>query len=98
MPSRAEQETTVTQLRGGDTYVFTANPVHLRALRKRVEAGTVTERSGDDVSGEFIIPAGLFDPLKGFKRRSRPMTDAEKSAAAERLKTYRLSGAKHTTD
>lgn len=73
-----EQETTVTQIRNGDTLIYTANPVHLRALRKRVAEGRATERDGNDTYGNFVIPNAGFDPLKGFKRQAKPLSDEER--------------------
>lgn len=73
-----EQETTVTQIRNGDTLIYTANPVHLRALRKRVAEGRATERDGDDTYGNFVITNADFDPLKGFKRQAKPISDEER--------------------
>lgn len=85
MATLEEQETTVTQLRNGDTNIWTANPVHIRALRKKVEEGRATEvRTWEDAS-EFLIPNADFDPLKGFKRRSAPLTDAERAARRTRF-------------
>lgn len=86
-----EQETTVTQLRNGDTYVYTANPIHLRALRKRVAEGRATERDGDETSGNFLIPNTDFDPLKGFKQKRKPLTEEQRSALATRLERARNS-------
>ena len=86
MTTMSEQETTITQLRNGDTYVYTANPIHLRALRKRVSEGRATERRGDAESGDFIIPNAEFDPLKGFKRKSAPLSDAERERRREAFK------------
>jgi hypothetical protein len=78
MATLEEQETTVTQLRNGDTNVYTANPVHLRALRKRVEEGRGEERKTWEDAAEFIFPHSEFDPLKGFKTRRKPLTDEQK--------------------
>lgn len=86
-----EQETTVTQLRGGDTLIYTANPVHLRALRKRVAEGRATERDGDDTYGNFVIPNADFDPLKGFKQKRKPLTEEQRTALATRLEHARKS-------
>lgn len=86
-----EQETTVTQLRNGDTYVYTANPVHLRALRKKVTEGRAIERDGDETQGNFLIPLSEFDPLKGFKRRGTPMSPEQKEANAARLAQARVA-------
>ncbi len=86
MTSLDEQETTVTQLRNQETLIYTANPVHLRRLRKESRAREV--RGGDEW-GEFIIANSDFDPLKGFKRKSTPMSDERKAELALRLETAR---------
>lgn len=82
MASLAGQETVVSQLRNGETYIYTANPVHLRALRKNPRA---VEQSGGDDWGNFIVAAGLFDPLKGFKRPKRTLTPEQRETAIARL-------------
>ena len=78
MATLEEQETTVTQLRNGDTNLYTANPGHLRALRKRVEEGLGEECKAWEGAAEFIFPHAEFDPLKGFKSRRKPRTDEQK--------------------
>jgi hypothetical protein len=89
MASRIEQETTVTAIRAeGLVYIYTANPVHLRRLRKDDRA---TEVAGGDDWGRFTLPASAFDPLKGFKRKGRVMTEDEKAAAGERLAAARAA-------
>lgn len=89
MATLDEQETTVTQVRNGDTNIWTANPVHLRALRKRVAEGRATETRTWEDAAEFLIPLSDFDPLKGFRTKRKPMTDEQRQAAAERLKNAR---------
>lgn len=83
MATLEEQETTVTQLRNGDTSIYTANPVHLRALRKKVAEGRVVESRTWEDAATFTIPHSEFDPLKGFKRRSAPLTEEQREARAE---------------
>lgn len=81
MTSREGQETTVTHVRADDTvHIWTANPVHLRKLRKEPRA---TELQGDEEWGKFTVPATDFDPLTGFKSRRKPLTDEEKAKRAE---------------
>lgn len=89
MASLIEQETTVTQLRNGDTNIWTANPVHLRALRKRVTENRASETRTWEDAAEFTIPNAEFDPLKGFRRKGKPMSDEQRQAASERLKNAR---------
>lgn len=79
MATMDEQETTVTQLRNQETRIYTANPLHLRRLRKDDRA---TEVRGGDGWGEFVIPNELFDPLKGFKRKTKPLTEEERAKRA----------------
>lgn len=89
MATMAEHETTVTAGREEAwVRIYTANPVHLRRLRKEKRA---IEVAGGEDWGQFTIPSDQFDPLKGFKRASRPMTDEEKTAAAARLAAARAN-------
>lgn len=89
MSTRAEQETTVTGTRDDPmVYVWTANPVHLRRLRKDSRA---IEVDGGDDWGRFTIPATSFDPLKGFRRKGRVLTEAERLAASARLAVARAN-------
>ena len=82
MASMEEQETTITQLRNGDTIIYSANPVHLRALRKKVAEGRVVESRTWEDAATFTIPHSEFDPLKGFKTRRKPLTDEQREAKA----------------
>lgn len=89
MATMDEQETSVSQTRNSETLIWTANPVHMRALRKRVAEGRAVERKTWDDAAEFIIPLSEFDPLKGFKRKGKPMSPEQREAAAERLRNAR---------
>lgn len=91
MATMDEQETSVSQTRNSETLIWTANPVHLRALRKRVTEGRAVERKTWNDAAEFVIPLSEFDPLKGFKRKGKPMTPEQREAAAERLRNARNS-------
>lgn len=96
MTAMEEQETTVTQIRNGDTLIYTANPVHIRALDKRVAEGRATLRRTWTVENrvearEYSIPAGTFDPLKGFKQTRKPLTEEQRAALAARLEHARKS-------
>lgn len=42
-----------------------------------------------ELTAEFVIPLSEFDPLKGFKRKGKPMSPEQRQAAAERLKNAR---------
>jgi hypothetical protein len=94
MTAMDEQETTVTQLRNGDTRVWTANPVHIRALNKRVGEGRASRERVWHVDGvveaaEYVIPNAEFDPLKGFKTKRKPLTDEQRTELANRLEAGR---------
>ena len=92
MTSREEQETHVSAPKvGGVTYFYTTDPVHLRKLRKDPR---VTERSGGEDWGNFAIPSDQYDPLKGFKRAPRRLTDEQRAAAADRLAAARAQRGK----
>jgi len=86
MTAMEEQETTVvTQIRNGDPLIYTANPVHIRALDKRVAEGRATVRRTWTVEDrvearEYSIPAGTFDPLKGFQADSQARETASRIA------------------
>jgi hypothetical protein len=88
MNTLIEQETTVAAGRADAVvYVYSTVPKHLRKLRgdKRV-----TEVEGGDGWGRFEIPADQFDPLRGFKRATRQLTDEQRKAVAERFRKARL--------
>lgn len=87
MTSMEEQETTVTHIRGEErVLVYTANVVHLRALRKNPRA---VQYAGGDDWGSFWIAAEDFDPLKGFRRVKRELTPEQREAAVERMRLAR---------
>ena len=87
MTARAEQETTVSAGRDETlVYIWSNNPVHVRRLQKD---GRVTQIDGDDMGGHFTIPREHFDPLRGFRRAKRVMTDEQREAAASRLRAAR---------
>jgi hypothetical protein len=87
-----EQETTVCAGRSDDeVWIYTSNSVHLKKLRADSRVAEV--RGGDDW-GQFHVPSSVFDPLTGFKRQRRSMTEAERLAAAERLAVARTKRGK----
>jgi hypothetical protein len=89
MSTLIEQETTVAAGRADDVvYVYSTVPKHLRKLRSDKR---VTELEGDADWGRFEIPADQFDPLRGFKRASRQLTDEQRLAVAERFRLARES-------
>lgn len=88
MTARADQETTVTAGRDDEwVYVWTNNPVHARRLEKDDRAELIT--AADDFGGQYRIASADFDPLKGFRRKSKPMTEDQRAAAAARLANAR---------
>lgn len=86
MASREEQETVISWLRGDKARIYTAYPPHLRRLR--AEDRAIELRGGEDWA-EFEVEAGAFNPLTGFKRKTRPMTEEERQAASDRLRKAR---------
>lgn len=87
MPSKEEQETTVTWAAGDSfVYVYTSVPKHLRRMRadKRF-----TETKGEEDWGNFFGPRGLLDPLTGIKRTRKAMTPEQKAASVARLAAAR---------
>lgn len=91
MTARAEQETTVSAGRDENVVrIWSNNPVHVRRLRKDPRA---VQTDGDEFGGHFEIPAAAFDPLRGFRRAPRVMTDEQRAAAAERLARARATNA-----
>lgn len=84
MTTRDEQETTLTWAVTDEVVrIFTAVPKHINRLRKDDRA-TLVKDYGD--SAMFTVPASEFDPLKGFKRRRKPLTPEQRTALADRLK------------
>lgn len=86
MSTRDEQETSVAGYRHDYYTVFSADPVHIRRIRKD-DRFTITSDTGDTIMA--TIPGSAYDPLKGIKRRSKPMTDEQRAKAAERLRVAR---------
>lgn len=89
MTSKDEQETTVTVGRN-DSYVsvWTNDPTVVTILQKRQSVVKLTDNSGD-IGGHYRIPRAEFHPLKGFKRKSKPLTPEQREAAAARLAVAR---------
>jgi hypothetical protein len=84
---KGEWETTVTYdhlLQ--EVRIYTTVPRHINKLRKD-ERAKVTGDEGDAVNA--TINAADFDPLSGFKRKSKPMDPEQREAAIERLKKAR---------
>lgn len=101
MAGRDEQETTISQGRLDDYVdVWSNNTVDVRALEKESRAKRVSPEG--DVTAEELaehLEAGFgvtyristedFHPLKGFRRKRKPMTEEEKAALGERLRKGR---------
>jgi len=89
MTARAEQETTVTAGRDDEyVHIWTNDPTSVTILEK---SSRVVKDSTDSegVGGFYRIRRTDFHPLKGFKRRSKPMTPEQREAAAARLAAAR---------
>ena len=85
MASRSEQETTVTVGRDDEwVQIWTNNPVHARKLDQDPRA-TKTASNDEDFGGHYRVKASDFDPLKGFRRKGRELTEEQRAAAAARL-------------
>lgn len=92
MTARDEQETTVTAGRDESVVrIWSNNVPHVRKLRKNPR---VTQTSGDEFEGFFEVDTTDYDPLIGFRRKGRAMTDEQRAAAAERLANARKENAK----
>lgn len=93
-----EQETSVSYTRSDEVvYIYSANPKHLRKLRaddRVTETKTATEADTEKVGdwGMFEVPASMFDPLTGFKRKARQLSDEQKLALTKRLRNARNTG------
>lgn len=84
-----EQETIVNHTRTDSTVaIFTTNPAHMRRIRKD-DRFTITREHCEDgviVGLDATIPADQFNPLGGVKRRSKPLTDAQRAERAEAMR------------
>lgn len=80
---REEQETTVTYSALDDyVHIYTTVPKHIRKLRGR-DGVVVRFDRGDELS--VTIDADKFDPLSGFKRKGRVISDEERQRLREQL-------------
>ena len=90
MAARDEQETTVTSGRDEEwVRIWTNNPVHARKLDADARAIKETTNAEGEWGGSYRIASTDFDPLKGFRRKTRPMTTEQRQAAVERLANAR---------
>ena len=86
--TREEQETTVNYLPKEDTMIYSANPSHIRKLKAKVAEGkaTLIRETEDDIT--VSVPAGKYDPIRGFKT-ARTLTDEQREEMAERFRKVR---------
>lgn len=86
-----ERETVITTSDADDhVHIWTAQRTVITACSKRPEIVTVGEGFTKDGTAwaEFRIPARLWSPVTGLKRKSS-MTDEQKAAATARLREAR---------
>lgn len=105
MAGRDEQETSVSKGRLDDyVEIWTNNVVDARALEKESRAKRTNPTWGEPPRREaellaiwmeegfgvtYRISADDFHPLKGFRRKSKPLTDEQKADLAARLRSSR---------
>lgn len=92
MPLNAfERETTISVSDGDEfVHVYTAQRKFINRLRKDDRVAIVA--SGEYEGSPWVaaqIPAHLWSPTSGLKRRSKPMTEEQRAAAVERLRRAR---------
>lgn len=71
--------------------IYTTYPPHVRAIEND-ERYTVTREhfeGGERIGIDAEIPANAFHPLKGAKRRQKPLTEDQRAALVERLNSVR---------
>ena len=70
--------------------IWTSRRTDITRLRKNPGAvETASGYHGTTQWAEFEIAPGNWNPASGIKRRSKPMTEEQRAAAAERLRQYR---------
>lgn len=92
MATVSEQETTVTGYRKGDRpgyHIWTADPVHMRTLDKRVADDRAVPMNRGEDWAEYWVSADLYDPMGGFKRSKPKLSTEERVARGERLRRAR---------
>lgn len=105
MAAREEQETSVTQNRLDDyVEIWTNNVVDVRTLEKESRAKRVSPVYSGKIAYSdaelaahieegwgvtYRVPTDDFHPLKGFRRKRKPLTDEQKAALGERLRAGR---------
>lgn len=89
MPTKEEQETTVTWSPADSfVYIYTNVPKHIAKLRSDNRVTNLKQATlefDDEDWGKFMVNRGVYDPLTGFKRTRKGMTDEQKAAGARRL-------------
>lgn len=107
MAGRDEQETSITAGRLDDyVEIWSNNVVDVRALEKEARAKRVAPVYPGDVAYTdaelaahieegwgvtYRVSTDDFHPLKGFRRKRKPMTDEEKAVVSARLAAGRAS-------
>lgn len=83
-----ERETNVTWGDADDTVrIWSAVRKHVRAMERD---DRFTRIDGDgEAWGSYTVPKSAYDPVRGLRRRTKPMTDAQREAATERLRQAR---------
>lgn len=98
MAGRDEQETQVTHGRLDDyVEIWSNNVVDVRSLEKEDRAKRVKPDGDVDLAEHLEAGFGVtyristddFSPLKGFRRKRKPLTDEEKAKVTERLRNSR---------
>ena len=98
MAGRDEQETQVTHGRLDDyVEIWSNNVVDVRSLEKEDRAKRIKPEDGVDLAEHLEAGFGVtyristddFSPLKGFRRKRKPLTDEEKAKVSERLRNSR---------
>lgn len=88
MTTRDEAETSVAGYRKDYYSVYTADPVHMRRI---LGDDRFTVLASDDSYVRATVPASAYDPIRGLKRRSKPLTSEQKAALSDRLERARNS-------
>lgn len=88
-----ERETIVNANDEDETVrIWTAQRRHITRLRRHPGATEVASGShGKTPWAEFTIPAKLWNPVTGIKRRSAGLSEEQRAAAVQRLAQARSS-------
>ena len=89
MTSNLERETTAVKGKTESVVrIWTNIPSDARKLEKDNRV-TCVKRNSDDVGGFYEVPADQWSVTSGLKRRSKPLSDEQRAATAERFRQYR---------